>query len=182
MSPQREVPSLHTLLLDYTSLFPAAVFPQKRIPDLHTLLLDYISSFSAAAIDHPPKSRLGPGAVARHLEAVYCDELYRCLFTSFGGSFVQREWSGPNSNERIDFRLKVAKDEGWGIECVGDESDWEEHISRALPGGDYALYIEEGHFTQYALVNFRRVQSDDATSKFGSGQCHPTSNRDHANQ
>lgn len=135
-------------------------------------------------IKDPSKQRptLGPGAVARHLEAVYCDELYRCLFKSLGGSFVQSEWSGPNSNKRIDFRLKVAEDEGWGIECVRDETNWEEHISRALPGGAYALYIKEGHLTQYALVNFRQVQSNDATSRFGSGQCYPTSNRDNANQ
>ena len=135
-------------------------------------------------INNPSKERprLGPGAVVRHLEAVYCDELYRCFSKSLGGSFVQSEWSGPNSNKRIGFRLKITEDEGWGVECVEDESNWEEHINRRKSGGAYARYIEEGHLSQYALVNFRRVQSDDATSKFGSGQCTHTSYRDNANQ
>lgn len=85
------------------------------------------------------------------------------------GTLAQSEWSGPNSNKRIDFRIKVAEGEGWGVECVRDESDWIEHVERALEGGDCDSYIKEGYLTQYALVNFRRGRSVDATSKIGSG-------------
>ena len=142
-----------------------------------------IPRFSSAILRNPANHqyRLGAGAKPRHLEAVYCDELYRCLYEFLSGGFTQSEWSGPDSNYRIDFRV-VAGPGGelkqdadlnrteklpYGIECSRDGSKLLEHVKRFEPGGDYWSYIQDGLLQDYALVDFRMI-------KFGGAIPDPT--------
>lgn len=65
------------------------------------LLTRAIPLFSSFVLKNPKDKEGGyaPGARPRrqdYLEALYCDELCRCLFTLLQGGHMQSEWSGPD--------------------------------------------------------------------------------------
>ena len=142
-----------------------------------------IPRFSSATISDPAnqRPRLGPGANSRHLKAVYCDELYRCLNNFFSGGCTQSEWSGPDSNHRLDFRIVGREKDAdknttlklpYGIQCSRDGDELLGHRERFLPGGDYWPYIQSGSIRDYALVDFRMIESRSETPDFT--KCDPS--------
>ena len=139
---------LHHKLLEHHFFTPD--FPKDRFKTVDDLLLASLKNFRRVNLREPHMRTGGRTPV----EAQYQDELYRACWETFGQKlYLTSEYTPPEKKGRIDFFLESPK---WGIECVRDGSQFNDHIRRFLPKhGQYCPWIESGLMEQFVLVDFR---------------------------
>ena len=129
----------------------APSFPE-GFGNVEQLVLESIKLFSPAALNCSER-KLASGADLRPVEAMYQDEMYRSCYSLLGYIYLSSEWSGKPKRGQVDFLVRQKK---WGIECVRDGRNLQEHIDRFQKGGRYYPWIRSGQMPSYILVDFRR--------------------------
>lgn len=91
----------------------------------------------------------------RPLESIYQDELYRSCYGILGSRcFLISEWSAGTEG-RIDFYVDGGVN--WGIECLREGINIDEHLSRFRPNGRYHGWIEDRKLVDYVVLDFRKT-------------------------
>ncbi|KAL8951332.1 MAG: hypothetical protein Q9222_002697 [Ikaeria aurantiellina] len=147
--------------------------PTRKQKSLKWLLMGCMSTFKGEVliIEDNDQCKYGPTGTIQPFKALFQSALHRALRMILKSPHIQADWNGPGP-ARIDFRVMVRVEvnnpydddeqhdetQYWGIQTVRDGEGIDAVVNELKPNGKYRQWLEYGHLTRFALVDFRKTR------------------------